>query len=125
MKRIVFMVLLVSCICSLAIPGICGQVSFDDAEAEKIYLQERSFRANPSSNLNENEIKDFDRSKRTLSTNPDDLTPLKGSTWIMSYKIGSTVYADVLTFGTQINKTSDGTVSLRVNNNILGMPIKS
>jgi len=101
-----------------------------DAEAEKICLQKRasaSETANPSeldaddflNIVNEAFSKDGDsqRSKRTsFSTNPDDLKPLMGTTWIIAYKIGDSFFTDALTFGTQVDKSSDGTVGLIASN---------
>ena len=54
------------------------------------------------------------RSKRTtwFSADPNDLSPLKGTTWIFTYQIGTSVYADVVTFGSQVTTLSSGHVAL-------------
>ncbi len=101
----------------------------DDVEAKKLYLKERALSKDKAKNLNTDDYlrlfkeafaknEDLQRSKRTawFSTNSNDLNPLKGTTWIMVYNIGEDVYADVLTFGTQVSKTSDGTVGLSASN---------
>jgi len=54
------------------------------------------------------------RSKRAawFSSDSNDLSPIKGTTWIFTYQIGTSVYADVVTFGTQTATLSGGTVGL-------------
>lgn len=46
-----------------------------------------------------------------FSKDPDDLTPLKGTTWAFTYTIINT-YTDTITYGTNIQTTSDGSVAL-------------
>lgn len=108
-----------------------GKGYSQNLDDEKIYLKKRALsseKANPASTLktedflnitNEAFLKNegSQRSKRTrwYSTDSGDLASLIGTAWVVAYKISS-VYSDVLTFGTQVTKLSDGTVALKVSN---------
>jgi hypothetical protein len=115
--------------------------NLSDAEAETAYLREKTLSRDKTvkspSNLSKedfqnilNGISSGDKGERNsarvwFSSDPDDLKPLIGAKLVMAYKIGSTVFADVLTFGSdsEITTTTEGSVCLSVSdqNNTMGV----
>ncbi|THB76706.1 MAG: hypothetical protein D3926_16985, partial [Desulfobacteraceae bacterium] len=47
-----------------------------------------------------------------VSTDPNDMTPIKGTQWEFTFTIGSSTFVDTLTFGSTVLTATDGAVGL-------------
>ena len=94
---------------------------------EKLLSQQNQFAGNSSIDLYDNLetlVKELHKGDTFASSfcdmwfshNPLDLEPIKGTTWIFTFSIGTTSFSDTITFGNLVTTTSDGIVGIICNN---------